>query len=73
MAYYFTAEWIKGKKNDAPDVLSRNPIIDPEKADTCTLAEIDTNGQPEMTLTKIRTLHGDTTKVSNYKTFRNTL
>ena len=25
-------------------------------------AEIDTNGHPEMTLTEIRTLHGDTTE-----------
>ena len=44
MAYNFTAEWIKGKKNDTSDVLSRNPLLDPEKADT--LAEIDTNGHP---------------------------
>ena len=44
MAYNFTAEWIKGKKNDASDALSHNPLLDPEKADT--LAEIDTNGHP---------------------------
>ena len=42
MTYKFTAEWIKGKKNDAPDVLSCNPLLDSEKADT--LAEIDNNG-----------------------------
>ena len=59
MAYNFTAEWIKGKKNDAPDVLSLNPLLDPEKADT--LAEINTNGHPEMTLTETRTLYGGTT------------
>ena len=44
MAYNFTAEWINGKKNDAPNALSCNPLLDPEKADT--LAEIDTNGHP---------------------------
>ena len=44
MAYNFTAEWIKGKKDDASDALSRNPLLDPEKADT--LAEIDTNDHP---------------------------
>ena len=44
MVYNFTAEWIKGKKNHASDKLSRNPLLDPEKADT--LAEIDTNGHP---------------------------
>ena len=60
MAYNFTAEWIKGKKNDAPNALSLNPLLDPEKADT--LAEIDTNGHPEITLTEIRTLHGGTTE-----------
>ena len=59
MAYNFTAEWIKGKKDDAPDAFSRNPLLDPEKADT--LAEIDTNGHPEMTLNEIRTLHGGNT------------
>ena len=60
MAYNFTTNWIKGKKNDAPDVLSHNPILDPEKADT--LAEINTNGHMEMTLTDIRILHGDFTE-----------
>ena len=60
IAYNLTVEWIKVKKNDAPDALLCNPILDPENADT--LAEIDTNGYPEMTLTDIRTLHGDTTE-----------
>ena len=60
MTYNFTAEWIKGKKNDAPDALLHNPLLDPEKADTP--AEIDTNGHSEMALTEIRTLHGGTTE-----------
>ena len=60
MAYNFTAEWVKSKKNDTPDALSRNPLLDPEKADT--LSEIDSNGHPEMILTKIRSLHGGTTE-----------
>ena len=45
MACNFTTEWTKSTKNDAPNALSRNPILDPEKADT--LDEIDTNGHPE--------------------------
>ena len=60
IAYNFTVEWIKDKKNDAPDALLHTPILNPENADT--LAKIDTNGYPEMTLTDIRTLHDDTTE-----------
>lgn len=29
VAYNFTAEWLKGKNNDATDALSRNPMADP--------------------------------------------
>ena len=57
MAYNFTAEWIKGKKNDAPDALSYNLLLDPD-----TLAEINTNGCPGMTLTEIKTRHAGTTE-----------
>ena len=46
MAYNFTAEWIKGKKNDAYDVLFCNTVSDPENTDT--LAELDTDGHPDM-------------------------
>ena len=60
MAYNFTAEWIKGKKNDAPDALSHNPVTDPEN--TNTFAELNTNGHPDMSFAKIRILHGDTTE-----------
>lgn len=30
MANNFTAEWLKGKKDDTPDALSRNPVSDPQ-------------------------------------------
>ena len=60
MAYNFTAEWIKGKKNDAPDALSHNPVSDPENTDT--LAELDNNGHPDMSFAELRTLYGDTTE-----------
>ena len=69
MAYNSTAKWIKGKKNDAPDALSCNPASDPENGDT--LAELDTNDHPDMSFAEIRTLHGDTTETSDYKTFGN--
>ena len=29
MAYNFTAQWVKGTLNNAPDALSRNPVSDP--------------------------------------------
>ena len=60
MAYNFTPEWIKGKRNDALGALSRNPVSDPDNGDT--LAELDTNGHPDMSFAEIRTLHDDTTE-----------
>ena len=33
MAYNFSATWIKGNLNHAPDALSRNPVSDPETGD----------------------------------------
>ena len=52
MPYNYTAQWLKGSKNDAPDALSRHPLHDPEVTDA--LAELDTNDDPEMSLTEIR-------------------
>ena len=58
MSYNFTAKWLKGSKNEAPDALSRNPVSDPEPTDT--LAELDINDQAEMSVAEIRALHGET-------------
>ena len=33
MGYYFTAKWIKGALNNAPDALSRHPVTDPLPGD----------------------------------------
>ena len=41
MAYNFTAEWVKGTLNNAPDALSRNPVSDPLQHEM--LAEHDMN------------------------------
>ena len=30
MGYAFTAEWVKGTRNNAPGALSRSPVSDPE-------------------------------------------
>lgn len=54
MAYNFTAEWRKGKENDAPDALSRNPVFDPQPHDT--LAEFDTGNNPEMSIAELRAI-----------------
>ena len=43
------------------DTESRYATIELEMVAVC-WAEIDTNGHPEMTLTDIRTLHGNTTE-----------
>ena len=60
MVYNFTGKWIKSKKKDAPDALFRNPVSNPENTDT--LAELDTNGHPDVSFAELRTLHGDTTE-----------
>jgi len=57
VGYSFTAKWIKGKGNNAPDVLSRNPVSDSQWNDT--LAEFDHQHQPELSITEIRLLHSD--------------
>jgi len=57
MGYNFTAKWIKGKGNEAPEALSHHPVSDPQRNDT--LAEFDHQHQPELSITEIRLLHSD--------------
>ena len=52
MAYNFTAEWVKGTLNNAPDSLSWNPILDPLQHEM--LAERDMCNNPESSLVEIR-------------------
>ena len=52
MGYNFTAQWLKGSNNHAPDALSRNPVSDPSHHDM--LAEIDVLNQPEISISEIR-------------------
>ena len=52
MGYNFTAEWLKGCNNSAPDALSRNPISDPSPHDI--LAELDILNQPEISISEIK-------------------
>ena len=59
MGYNFTAEWLKGRNNSAPDALSRNPVLDPSHKDI--LAELDLIDQPEVSISEIRVT---TTKVT---------
>ena len=66
MAYKFKAQWIKGKGNNAPDALSRNPVSDPQWNDS--LAEYDHHHQPEISITEIRLFqsnHYDSTRLHN--------
>ena len=52
MSYNFTAQWVKGTLNNAPDVLSSNSVPDlrPHEA----LADWYTDKNPEGNLTEIR-------------------
>ena len=54
MAYNFSAEWVKGVLNSAPDALSRNPVSDLQPQEM--LAEWDTSNNPEITVAEIRAL-----------------
>ena len=54
MGYNFTAEWLKGCNNSAPDALSRNPTSDPSPHDV--LAELDIFNQPEISISEIRAI-----------------
>jgi len=52
MAYNFTALWLKGINNNAPDAHSRHPVCNPQPADN--LAERDAYNNPEMSFTELR-------------------
>ena len=54
MGYNLTAQWIKGSNHHAPDALSRHPTKDPHSEDT--IAEHDTQLNPELTILEIRAL-----------------
>ncbi len=52
MAYNFTAEWVKGPLNGAPDALSRYPVSDPQLQEM--LAERDPDNRLEASIAEIR-------------------
>ena len=52
MGYNFTAHWIKGKGNSAPDAPSCYPVSDPKRVDS--LAEYDHLNDPESSIAEIR-------------------
>jgi len=54
MGYNFTAQWIKGSKNDAPDALSCHPVCDPQTTEI--LAELDIHDNPDMSMTETRAI-----------------
>ena len=43
MSYNFTAQWLKGAKNEAADALSRHPLQPPDLGDDLAEYDIDTN------------------------------
>ena len=48
MAYNFTAQWLKGSKNDAPDALSYHPVSDPQTHEA--LAKLDIHDNPDISI-----------------------
>ena len=65
MAYNFTAEWLKGSKNDAPDALSRNPVSDPEPHEL--LAELDVDNNPDTSLAEIRSINNESLRLQELR------
>ena len=63
MAYNFTAEWLKGSKNDAPDALSRKPVSDPEPHGL--LAELDVDNNPDTSLAEIRSINNKSPRLQH--------
>ena len=57
IAYNFTAEWLKGRKNDAPDALSRNP--EPHEL----LVELDVDNNPDTSLAEIRSINNESLRL----------
>ena len=57
MGYNFTARWIKGTLNNAPDALSRHPMSNPLPHEI--MAEIDAQDNPEPSIADIRAVSTD--------------
>ena len=68
MAYSFTAEWVKGALNNAPDALSRHPVSDPLPQEV--LAEQDSNNNPEATIAEIRAVSNGQQESLHLQTLR---
>ena len=60
MGYNFTAEWMKGALNCAPDALSRNPTTDPLPQDM--LGEIEIDNSKALPLAEIRAVRSSQTE-----------
>ena len=54
MRYNFTATWVKGSKNNAPNALSRHPVHDPLTTDA--FAELDIHDHLDMSIAEIWTI-----------------
>ena len=54
MGYIFTATWLKGTLNNAPDALYRNPTADPQPEEV--LAESEINKITAMSAAEIRAI-----------------
>ena len=48
MSYHFMAQWLKGIKNEAANVLSRYPYLPPAAGDDLAEYEVDTSENPMM-------------------------
>ena len=68
MGYNFTAEWLKGALNNAPDALSRNPVADPTPQDI--LGETELDNTPAVSTAEVRAVsntEAETLRIHNLK------
>ena len=63
MAYNFTAEWLKGAKNEAPDALSRNPVSEPQPHEL--LGELDLDNNPDVSFAEIRSITNESLRLQD--------
>ena len=57
MGYNFTAQWIKGTLNNAPDTLSCNPTSNPLPHEI--MAKLDAQDNPEPSIAEIHAVLAD--------------
>jgi len=63
MAYTFTAEWLKGSKNNVPDAVSYDPVSHPQPHEL--FAELDIDNNPDISFMEVRSIINETLRLKD--------